>query len=246
MLGGLVRTGVPNGIQFSNEMICWALFMSTLVGRFGTDHLAAGWSVLRFMHMSFMPAVGFSVATASLVGRSIGAGRPDDAVRQTHAALTVSLAYMTLWGIVMFVWRHDMVGIFADSGDVPAEQVARIVAIGGTLMICAAVFQTFDALGIIYTGALRGAGDTLVPGIATVTLSWGMIVGGGLALVAWFPQWESTGPWLAATAYIVIYGLFMAWRFESGRWRSIRLLGGAPEPSPGLEPGGSGSVGSGS
>ncbi|MEY4182843.1 MAG: hypothetical protein RLZZ217_1469 [Planctomycetota bacterium] len=246
MLGGLVRTGVPNGIQFSNEMICWALFMSTLVGRFGTDHLAAGWSVLRFMHMSFMPAVGFSVATASLVGRSIGAGRPDDAVRQTHAALTVSLAYMTLWGIVMFVWRHDMVGIFADSGDVPAEQVARIVAIGGTLMICAAVFQTFDALGIIYTGALRGAGDTLVPGIATVTLSWGMIVGGGLLLVGWFPQWESTGPWLAATAYIVVYGLFMAWRFESGRWRSIRLLERPPEPAPGLEPGGSGSVGSGS
>jgi len=246
MLAGLVRTGVPNGIQFSNEMICWAIFMSALVGRFGTDHLAAGWSVLRFMHMSFMPAVGFSVATASLVGKSIGAGRPDDAVRQTHAALAVSLAYMTLWGIVMFVWRHELVGIFVDSGDVPDEQVTRIIAIGGTLMICAAVFQTFDALGIIYTGALRGAGDTLVPGIATVTLSWGLIVGGGMALVGRFPEWESTGPWLAVTAYIVIYGLFMAWRFENGHWRSIRLLGRAPEPAPGFEPGGSGSVGSGS
>ncbi|MBM4110710.1 MAG: MATE family efflux transporter [Phycisphaerae bacterium] len=246
MVAGLIRTGVPNGVQFSNEMVCWALFMSSLVGRFGTDHLAAGWSVLRFMHLSFMPAVGFSVATASLVGKSIGAGRPDDAVRQTHAAFAVSLVYMTIWGIVMLIWRHDMVAIFADSGDVPDEQVARIVGIGGTLMICAAIFQTFDALGIIFTGALRGAGDTLVPGIATVTLSWGLIVGGGMALVAWFPQWESTGPWIAATAYIVIYGLFMAWRFESGRWRSIRLLGAAPEPAPGLEPGGSGSVGSGS
>jgi hypothetical protein len=39
-----------------------------------------------------------------------------------------------------------------------------------------------------------------------------------------FPQLESLGPWLGAAAYIIVYGITMAWRFESGRWRSIRLL----------------------
>lgn len=245
MLRALVRTGVPNGLQFSNEMICWAIFMTTLVGRFGTEHLAAGWSVLRFMHLSFMPAVGFSVAIASLVGKSIGAGRHADAKRQCHAAVLLALAWMGTCAIAMFLSRHDLVGIFASAGSASSEQVATIVRVGGTIMILAAVLQVFDALGIVYTGALRGAGDTLVPGIATVVLSWGLIVGGGALVVAYLPQWESIGPWAAATAYLIVFGVYMAWRFEGGQWERIRLV--APlEPAPGLEPGGSGSMGSGS
>ncbi len=224
MVSGLVRTGIPSGLQFSNEMVCWAIFMSVLVGRFGTDHLAAGWSVLRFMHMSFMPAVGFSIATASLVGRAIGAKRPDDAVRYTHAAVTIALAWMTVWGITMYLFRAPMVGMFAGGAQSTPEEVARVISIGSTLMICAAVFQTFDALGIVYSGALRGAGDTLVPGVVTVVLSWGIIVAGGWALVVWMPEWESVGPWVGATAYIILSGIFMAWRFERGPWRAITLL----------------------
>jgi MATE family multidrug resistance protein len=95
-------------------------------------------------------------------------------------------------------------------------------------MVCAAVFQTFDAVGIAYTGALRGAGDTLVPGIATIVLSWGVIVGLGAWLVSAYPSLSSTGPWIAASAYIILYGAVVAWRFERGAWRTIRLL----EPTP--------------
>ena len=42
--------------------------------------MTAAWIVLRYMHLSFMPAVGFSVAVTSLVGKYIGAGEPDTAV----------------------------------------------------------------------------------------------------------------------------------------------------------------------
>jgi Na+-driven multidrug efflux pump len=85
-------------------------------------------------------------------------------------------------------------------------------------------------VGIAYTGALRGAGDTLVPGVATIALSWGLIVGLGLALVAWRPEWASVGPWVAASVYIIVFGVFVAWRFERGGWRRIRLLEPVPRP----------------
>jgi hypothetical protein len=81
-----------------------------------------------------------------------------------------------------------------------------------------------DAVGIVYTGALRGAGDTVWPGVATAVLSWSLLVGGGVILISIAPQLESRGPWIAATGYIVIYGIVMAVRFERGGWRSIRLL----------------------
>ena len=77
---------------------------------------------------------------------------------------------------------------------------------------------------------MRGAGDTLVPGIATVVLSWVVIVGGGFAMIRLAPELESVGPWIAATAYILILGVFLAVRFERGGWRRIRLLDGTDSP----------------
>ena len=225
-LRGLLRLGWPVSIQFGNEIICWAIFMTVLVGHFGELHLTAGWSTLRYMHLSFMPAVGFSVATTALVGRCIGAGRPDLAANRAHWALGMAIVYMTVCGLAMALGRDTLVGVFV-AGDDPAV-ATEVIAIGSRLMICAAIFQTFDAVGIVYTGALRGAGDTLVPGVATIVLSWSLIVGLG-ALLAWNrPDWASVGPWVGASAYIIVYGVWMALRFERGAWRRIRLL----EPTP--------------
>jgi Na+-driven multidrug efflux pump len=61
--------------------------------------------------------------------------------------------------------------------------------------------------------------------VVTLLLSWSVILGLGSALVFFLPQWGSLGPWIAASAYVVLLGLAMAWRFEKGKWRSIDLSG---------------------
>ena len=70
--------------------------MSLLVGSFGPDHTTAGWIALSYMHLSFMPAVGFSVAVTSLVGKYIGAKRPDVAVSRARLGIGMSMVYMTI------------------------------------------------------------------------------------------------------------------------------------------------------
>ncbi len=220
----LIRIGWPAGAQFGNELICWAIFMSVLVGTFGTNHQIAGWIALGYMHLSFMPAVGFSVATTSLVGKYIGAGKPDIAVARARLALRMAMSYMTLCGLIFFIFRYPLVDLFVARSEATPEEAAAILSIGAKLMICAAVFQTVDALGILYTGALRGAGDTVWPGYVTIIYSWLFIIGLGWLLVKVAPQIESVGPWIAASAYIIIFGVTMAVRFESGKWRRIRLL----------------------
>ena len=225
-LRDLLRLGWPVSIQFGNEIICWAIFMTVLVGHFGEMHLTAGWATLRYMHLSFMPAVGFSVATTALVGKYIGAGKPDVAANRAHWAVGMATVYMSACGLGMALFRGPLIGVFVSEAD--AAVANEVITIGSRLMVCAAVFQTFDAVGIAYTGALRGAGDTLVPGIATIVLSWGVIVGLGAWLVSAHPGLSSTGPWIAASAYIILYGAVVAWRFERGAWRQIRLL----EPTP--------------
>ncbi|MCH2162110.1 MAG: MATE family efflux transporter [Phycisphaerales bacterium] len=219
----IFRIGWPAGLQIGNEVLCWAFFMTVLVGYFGEDDMSAGWAVMRYLHFSFMPAVGFSVATTSLVGKWIGANRFDLAVSRTRVALLMAVAYMTLCGVLFVIFRYPLISIFIGE-NVEPEVAAEILRVGGALMICGALFQTMDAVGIVYTGALRGAGDTIWPGFANVVLSWVLLIGGGALLVRLAPELGSVGPWLGALAFIVVYGGVIAWRFERGRWRSIDLL----------------------
>jgi MATE family multidrug resistance protein len=221
-LRDLIRVGWPGSVQQGNEMVCWSVFMTVLVGRFGTEHLAAGWIVLRYMQLSFMPAVGFSVATTTLVGQFIGAREPELAAKAAHTSLWMAVVYMSLWGALMTIFREPMLRVFLAKGDGSGD-VEHIVAIGSSVMMLAAVFQAFDGIGIVYLGALRGAGDTLWPGLVTAALSWALIVGGGWMCAVAFPQWGSWGPWAGTTIYIIALGGALAWRFEQGAWRSIRL-----------------------
>ena len=51
-----------------------------------------------------------------------------------------------------------------------------------------------------------------------------------------WPQMESIGPWIGASAYIIVLGITMFYRFESGAWRSIKLLGEAKRDAAGIAP----------
>jgi multidrug resistance protein, MATE family len=231
----LVRIGWPASVQFGNELTCWAIFMAVLVGSFGEDHITAAWITFGYMQLGFMPAIGFSVAITSVVGRYIGAGEPDTAVHRARLGVRMAMVYMTVCAATFLLFRHDLVGIFVAS-DLDAEHAARLIDIGGKLMICIAFFQTVDAFGLVYTGALRGAGDTLWPGVVTIVLSWSLIIGGGTFMVTVFSNLESVGPWIAAAAYIIVYAIAMSWRFESGKWRSIRLVHREPNDAAPVMP----------
>jgi multidrug resistance protein, MATE family len=224
----LLKLGWPAGLQWGNELLCWTIFMSVLVGSFGSEHMTACAIAFGYMRLSFMPAIGFSVATNSLVGKYIGAGQPDIAVARAYLTLKMAMAYMTACALAFIIFREQAIRLFL-SDDLAAASADRIVSIGSKLMICMAVFQTFDAFGIIFSGALRGAGDTVWPGMMTIIYSWVFIVLGGWLLVEYAPGLESTGPWIASSFYIIMFGLTLWWRFATGRWRSIRLVERRPE-----------------
>ena len=131
----------------------------------------------------------------------------------------------------MWLFRGPLVGFFLKySGPVAAagrlgDQILRV---GARVMIFAAIFQLFDAMGIVFIGALRGAGATRWPMCITIALNWTVAIGGGILAVNFAPGLKSAGPWLAGTAFVICLGVLLAWRFESGAWRKIDLLGKGP------------------
>ncbi len=230
------HTGWPAGVTFLIDMLTWSIFTAKLIGHFGTAHLTAATAAVRYMTLSFMPTVGISIATTALVGRYIGQGRHDLARQRAYTGLKIAMVYMGGCALAFLLLREPMVRLFVNvtpqdvTNGITAES---IVAIGGRIMICAAVFQIFDAMAIVFNGALRGAGDTRWPMIVGASLCVVILVGGGSAMVYLLPQLESLGPYIAATVYVILLGLVMARRFESGAWRKIDLLGKGPSPRSG-------------
>jgi len=229
----LIRVGWPAGVQLCNDILCWGLFTTVLVGTyFGEAHLAATTVAMRYIGLSFMPAVGIGVATTAIVGKCIGQGKPDEARRRTHSALLIATVYMGVCGLAFWMLRYPMVRFLL--ANIPGETVADLegtVEIAANIMLCAAAFQLLDAVGIVYVGALRGAGDTYWAMVTTIIVSWTVIIGGGWLLVVYVPELSSIGPWIAVSIYVMILGILMARRFESGAWRRINLLGKKAPPA---------------
>lgn len=229
----ILRVGWPAGLQLWNDIACWFLFSTVVVGLpFGAKHRIATVVVFRYLTLSFMPAVGVGIAVAALVGRSIGQMRRDLAARYTYRGVVVAMTYMGLCGLCLWVFRGPLSSLMIQaeaSGVLSSEEAATraedIRRIAARLMLFGAVFQLFDAVGIVFIHALRGAGETLWPMFVIILMSWGMLVGGGLAIGEFLPELSSSGPWFMATAYVILLGLVMGIRFWRGRWKQIDLLG---------------------
>jgi len=249
-IADILRIGWPGGAMFVNELFCWTYLMVRLlpaageaaarsrglgpeaIHEAGVVGNSAGWIALRYMHASFMPAVGLSIAVTAMVGRSMGMRRSDLARDRAWLGLRLAMGYMGLWSVAFVLFGAELMGVFVP-GDMASEQAESLIRVGSAVMIAAAVFQLFDAIAITMSGALRGAGDTVWPGLATVVLSWTFIVGGGHLAIAIAPGLGALGPWIAASGFIITLGVSLLVRFRLGRWARIDLVSRDPEPASG-------------
>ncbi len=211
----LLRIGGPAGLHAAIDVLSWGVLIILLVGRFGTEQLAASNIAIQYMTISFMPAFGLAQALTALVGRYIGEGRSDLAVRRVYEALFLSTCYMVLMSVLYAVFRGPLIAFFNTD--------PHVIQVGSAILLCAAAFEIFDGMGIVFAGALRGAGDThWVAGI-TITLSLCVFAPLSLGSVA-FTNLESLGPWLAGTVNVILLGLALWWRFAQGKWRDIDIF----------------------
>ena len=227
-LGQCFRVGGPAGLHWMLDVGTWAIFVTVIVGRFGTDQLSASNIAGQFIRLSWLPTVGLNIAATQLMGQWIGRGRIDIAKRRAYTALKLGMGYMTSMGIVFLVFRYRLVSLFRPE---PA-----VVAVAARIMIVAAVFQIFDAIGIVLYGALKGAGDTLAPAIMMIGSAW-LVFLPSAVLLSRHLGLEAPGAWIGAAIHLALIAGLMYWRFRSERWRRIDL--GPPAsltPEPAIHP----------
>jgi MATE family multidrug resistance protein len=126
------------------------------------------------------------------------------------------IAYMAAAAIIFLSARHELIWLF--------NQNAEVIRVGSAVLVCAAIFQVFDAMAVGYNSALRGAGDTLWPSVMFIITHWVIIIGGGFAVAHGYPQLGSVGPWIAATILIVLVGWLLYWRWHTRKWMEIDIF----------------------
>lgn len=209
----LWRLGIPIGGQWTIEMLAFAVFIA-FVARLGDAPMAASHAFIQLLSLSFMQAVGISIATTTLVGRYIGSGQLEFVTRSLRSSMFLGGILAAIIAALFILIPDLLLGIFSKDPDV--------LRYGRSLLMVGALYQFFDAIAIVSDGALRGAGDTRWPFVARCLLSWVVFL--PLAYLLAVPVgWGLTGAWLGGLGSIVLLALFLVFRFRSGAWRRIQI-----------------------
>lgn len=213
----VLRFGTPTGLNWFLEFAAFQLFVNVMLGELGTATLAAFNVVLSINMVSFMPAFGLASAGAILAGTAIGAGHRElvwPAVRLTMGA---TLVWMGVIGAVYALVPRQLLGVFAQSGDL------HVVEVGATMLALSAVWQLFDAIGLTLNESLRAAGDTAWTAMVRLLLAWIVFVPTAYYVVTRTDA-GAVGAMLCLAGYIALLAVFLSYRFRSGAWKRIELV----------------------
>ena len=203
----ILRVGVPAAGQTLLEVGVFAA-VSALAGRIAPAAVAAHQIVLNIVGTIFMVPYGFGTAAAVRVGQAVG--RLDAAgVRAAGwTALGLATAVMALSAAAFVAAPEALIRLFSSD--------ATVLSVGVRLLFIAAVFQLFDGVQAVATGALRGLGSTRTPMALNLIGHWG--VGLPTAYVLCFSfGWGVEGLWTGLAIGLISIGaaLLMVWRHES-------------------------------
>lgn len=212
-LKAIIKIGAPAGIE-KLIMRLGQLVYNSMIISIGISAYVAHNIAGNIESYTYIPALGFGVATATLVGISLGEGDSEKSREIVYLADIITTACMVLIGILLFIFAPQIVKIFTSTDQV------QIMVINVLRLI--ALFQCFIAITQIFTSALQGAGDTKFPMYTTLVGIWGVRVGIGyfLGIIMNFGLF---GVWIAYAIDITVRAFILIIRFNHGKWKSIAI-----------------------
>lgn len=207
----IIKIGAPAGIEKLIMRLGQLLYNSMIIS-IGVSAYVAHNVAGNIESYSYIPAMGFGVATATLVGISLGENNTNKAENIVFLSDFITTIFMVGIGVIFFIFAPQLVSIFTDTKEVQ-EMVVKVLRLS-------ALFQPFAAITQIFSSALQGAGDTKFPMYTTLIGIWVVRVGGGY-LLGVILGLGLFGVWLGYALDITIRGIFLLKRFLNGKWQEI-------------------------
>lgn len=231
----IARFGLPSAAHMVLDVGAFAVFV-LLTGRMGGMALTASNIALSVNNVAFQPLLGLHMAAAILVGQYQGRGESEIAARAGWSALKIGWLYMAAAAVSFLVFPAAYVGLFIGR-DIAGPEGGALLAATRRLMVLMAAWGLFDAVNLILSGALKGAGDTRFVMLYSTVMGWGLWIPGELWII-WrleriraargeLPGWMFDGilpVWLWMTGFVLLLAIGFFLRFRSRRWTAIELI----------------------
>ena len=200
------RIGAPVAVQeiaMNGAMVASTMILAPL----GAAAIAANSFAVTAESLCYMPGYGVGSAATTLVGRSVGAGDAAQARRYGNICTALGGALMGCTGLLMMIFCPFVFRLLTPVAEVRtlAAQVLRIGLLAEPLF----------GVSIAAAGALRGAGDTLVPSLLNLGSIWIVRLGLSLLLVG---KLGLRGMWIAMAIELCVRGALMLWRQKTSKF----------------------------
>lgn len=213
MIKKIISLGAPSAMQMFFEVAIFtaAIWLSGLLGK---NPQAANQIALNLSSMTFMVAMGLSVAAMVRVGNQKGLANFIELRRIAFSIFLFSVILATGFAITFFILRFQLPKIYVDFDDaINFTDNMEVVSFASKLLLAAAIFQISDSIQVVVLGALRGLQDVKIPTIITFIAYWAI----GFPVSYFFGKEDSLGSfgiWLGLLAGLSSAAVLLYIRFN--------------------------------
>lgn len=205
------RLSIPVGIEQIITSLSY-IIVTRIVSPLGNIAIAANSFAITAESLCYMPGYGVGSAATTIIGQTLGAGRKSLARRFGWITTFFGMVLMGITGALMYWLAPYMMSILTPD--------AEIAAMGVTCLRLAAFTEPMFAASIVASGALRGAGDTLVPCIMNIASMW--ILRLPLAYIL-SHSYGLRGVWIGMCIELFFRGAIFLGRLKSKKWSEKML-----------------------
>jgi MATE family multidrug resistance protein len=218
IFASLLRFGAPAGVEMFLNVMAFNVGLQ-LLHSYGVGVAAAVTITFNYDMVAFIPMLGLGFATTSIVGRYMGGGNPEMARRAGFKSWSLSLMYGVFIMVLFVFGAGPLVSVFSASF---SEGDSTYLELAKRMLQLAALYTFADMTQLIFSSALRGAGDTRWVMWVSVILHW-LYAAAAIILITRL-RIPPLRMWLVFIGFVISLGVAMTLRYVRGRWMKLSLI----------------------
>ncbi len=224
IMAQLLKFGYPAGIEMFLNLVA---FNGLILAFHAHSPVTATAVTIMFNWdmVAFVPLIGLEIAVMSLVGRYMGAQQSDIAHRATMSGLKSGWVYSACILMLFVFLPEELVALFRPqlADNVFSEAMPMAVR----MIRITSLYVMIDSVILVFSGALRGAGDTFWAMCVSVGLHWLLVAILSVLLYGMKLSPETT--WFALVLVFLAFSSLFYLRYRSGKWRHIQVIHASSE-----------------
>ena len=210
----IFKIGSPAAFQFIIASGSWIVLTHLVAETDGTSASAGYVIAMRNIVFFILPAWGLSNAAATLVGQNLGAGKPERAEQSVLLTARYSAIFTAFVAALFIAIPEPIVRVFTSEEAVIGYGIQALRIIGAGFV--------FYGVGMVYTQALNGAGDSRIPTIINIICFWLIQIPLAYLLVQGL-NLNSLGAFIAIPTSETLIAVLGYFYFKRGKWKEVKV-----------------------